>query len=54
MLLEEVSHFGHYEPLTGVVTFWENSVSLADIIVEAQLVLWTIEDQRPWPAAFLP
>jgi hypothetical protein len=38
-------HFGHYDPTTREVTFWENAVSLPEVVAEARRILAKIEDR---------
>jgi hypothetical protein len=46
--------FGNYDPKTGVLTFWDRSVSIPDLIAEMDRIwmrLWPNEDRGRGPVA---
>jgi hypothetical protein len=46
-----VKQFGHYDPPSGVVTFWDHSFSVPKILAETQRIVDTIENGGTRPPA---
>jgi len=43
---QEPTHFGHFDPATSIVTFWDRSAELNPIVREAEEILRRLEDDR--------
>lgn len=44
-------HFGHFDPSTSVVTFWDRSAELNPIVGEAEKILGVLQNLRGRPMA---
>lgn len=47
-------HFGHFDPSTSIVTFWDRSAELNPIVREAQKILDRLNALRGGPKTFPP
>ena len=43
--------FGHFDPSTTLVSFWERSASLQAVLSEAERILAALQDLGEWPRA---
>lgn len=45
--IEGMIHFGLFDPDTGVVTFWKETISIPDLLVELQRIWITLKGRPP-------